>query len=80
MDTMMKKNSFPEIMTLVGYMTALLFLAFGLYILRSHRMDNVPKEFRTIFGVVVISYGFFRAVIIYQRSKQRRESEDEPEF
>ncbi len=77
---MMKKNSFPEIMTLIGYTAALLFLAFGLYILLSHRMDNVPKEFRTIFGVVVISYGFFRGVIIFQRSKQRRDTEDEPEF
>jgi hypothetical protein len=40
-------------------------------------MDNVPKEFRTIFGVVVIVYGIFRSVIIYQKSKQRRNPDED---
>jgi hypothetical protein len=40
-------------------------------------MSYVPKEFRTIFGIVVIGYGLFRAVIIYQKSKQRRDYYDD---
>jgi hypothetical protein len=77
---MIKKNSIPDIMTIMGIAVAALFLAFGLYILFSHHMAYVPKEFRTIFGVIVISYGLFRSVIIYQKSKQRRNSDEEPEF
>jgi hypothetical protein len=77
---MIKKNSFPDIMTIMGFAVAALFLAFGLYILFSRQMANVPKEFRTIFGIIVISYGLFRSVIIYQKSKQRRNSDDESEF
>jgi prepilin signal peptidase PulO-like enzyme (type II secretory pathway) len=77
---MIKKNSFPDIMTIMGFAVAALFLAFGLYILFSRQMANVPKEFRTIFGVIVISYGLFRSVIIYQKSKQRRNSDEETDF
>jgi len=77
---MIKKNSLPDIMTILGFAVAVLFLAFGLYILFSNQMAYVPKEFRTIFGVIVISYGLFRSVIIYQRSKQRRNSDEETEF
>jgi hypothetical protein len=67
-------------MTIVGYAVAALFVAFGFYILFAPLMNNVPKEFRTIFGVTVIGYGLFRSVIIYQKSKQSKESEDESEF
>jgi hypothetical protein len=67
-------------MTIMGFAVAALFLAFGLYILFSRQMANVPKEFRTIFGIIVISYGLFRSVIIYQKSRQRRNSDEESEF
>ena len=77
---MIKKKLFPDIMTIMGFTVAALFLAFGLYILFSPQMDNVPKEFRTIFGIIVISYGLFRTVIIYQKSKQRRNSDEETDF
>lgn len=66
-------------MTIFGIVVAGLFLLFGLYIMYSDKMNYVPKEFRTIFGVVVIGYGLFRAVIIYQKSKQRRDYDDEQE-
>jgi len=77
---MIKKNSLPDIMTILGFTVAALFLAFGLYILFSDQMAFVPKEFRTIFGVIVISYGLFRLVIIYQKSKQRRNSDEESNY
>lgn len=70
----------PDFMTWVGYTVALLFIVFGIYILFAPQMVNVPKEFRTIFGVTVIGYGLFRSVIIYQKSKQRKETDDETEY
>lgn len=69
----------PDFMTMVGYAVALLFVAFGIYILFAPQMVNVPKEFRTIFGVTVIGYGVFRSVIIYYKTKQRKETDDETE-
>jgi prepilin signal peptidase PulO-like enzyme (type II secretory pathway) len=76
---MIKRNSLPDLMTMIGYVVAALFVAFGLYILMAPQMVNVPKEFRTIFGVTVIGYGIFRVVIIYQKSKQRKETDDDSE-
>ena len=66
-------------MTIVGYKVASLFLAFGIYILFSPQMASVQKEFRVIFGVVVIAYGIMRSVIIYQKSKERRDQDEDVE-
>ena len=74
---MFKKDSLPDFMTIFGIVVAALFVVFGIYILSSHQMDNVPQEFRTIFGVVVIVYGIFRSVVIYQKSQQRRNPDEE---
>jgi hypothetical protein len=76
---MVKKDLFPNVMALVGFSVAALFVAFGVYVLFAPQMMNVPKEFRTIFGVVVIGYGLFRGVIIYQKHKQGRVADDETE-
>jgi hypothetical protein len=43
-------------------------------------MNTIPKEFRTIFGVVVIGYGLFRSVIIYQKRLRKGDEEDEGGF
>ncbi len=77
---MIKRDLLPDLMTLIGYAVAILFVVFGFYIIFSPVMAGVQKEFRMIFGVVVIGYGLFRSVIIYQKSKQRKESEDETDY
>ncbi len=41
---MIKKNSFPDIMTIIGFAVAALFLAFGLYILFSPPNGECPKR------------------------------------
>jgi prepilin signal peptidase PulO-like enzyme (type II secretory pathway) len=74
---MIKKDSLPDVMTIVGYVVATLFIAMGLYMLFGAAMKSIPKEFRNIFGVVVIGYGVFRLVLIYQKSKVRKDMEDE---
>jgi len=77
---MIKRDSMPDFMSIIGYTVAALFIAFGFYIIFAPQMANIPKEFRMIFGVVVVGYGLFRSVIIYQKSKQRKESDDESDF
>lgn len=77
---MINRDSLPNIMTIIGFIVAALFVAFGLYIIFAPQMNGIPKEFRTIFGVTVIGYGLFRSVIMYQKSKQRNESDDETDF
>ncbi len=67
-------------MTIIGLLIAALFVIFGLYVIFAPQLGKIPPEFRNIFGVVIIGYGAFRAVIIIQKSKQRKESEDESEF
>jgi pilus assembly protein TadC len=74
---MIKKDFMPNVMTVLGFSVAALFLAFGLYVLFAPQMANVPREFRNIFGIIVIGYGLFRAVIIYQKQRQGKDSEDE---
>jgi hypothetical protein len=66
-------------MTIFGFTVAGLILVLGLYIVFSKNMpvfNAWPKEFRTIFGVVVMGYGLFRMVIIYQKMRQRRDFDD----
>lgn len=77
---MINKDSLPSIMTIIGFIVAALFVAFGMYIIFAPQMKNIPGEFRTIFGVTVIGYGIFRSVIMYQKSRQRNETDDETDF
>jgi len=67
-------------MTIFGFIVAALIFVFGIYIMYVPKMANIPKEYQVIFGIVVIGYGLFRMVIIYQKSKQRKQAEDETEF
>lgn len=76
---MIKRDLLSNVMTTVGFSVAALFVIFGLYVMFTPHLVNIPKEFRNIFGVVVIGYGVFRSVLIYQRSRQRKESDDENE-
>jgi len=77
---MFKRDSMPDFMSIIGYIIAALFVVFGLYIILTPQIANsLSKEFRAIFGVTVIGYGLFRMVIIYQKNKQRKYSDDEPD-
>ena len=80
---MIKKDFLQVFMTIFGMTVAGLIVIVGFYIVLSRRIpvfDSWPKEIRTIFGVFIISYGFFRSVVIYQKSKQRRDTNDETEY
>ena len=75
----MNRDSLPSMMTVVGFLVAALFVVFGLYVIFAKPMQNIPREFRSIFGYIVIGYGVFRTVIIYQKHKQRKDTDDENE-
>jgi len=75
----MNRDSLPSMMTVVGFLVAALFVVFGLYVIFAKPMQNIPREFRSIFGYIVIGYGVFRTVIIYQKHKQRKDADDENE-
>lgn len=80
---MIKKDFLQVFMTIFGLTVAGLIVIAGFYIVFSNRIPIFqawPKEIRTVFGVFLISYGFFRSVIIYQKNKNRRDAEDESEF
>jgi flagellar motor component MotA len=74
---MIKRDFMPDIMTIIGYAVAALFVVLGFYMLFMWQNTYLPKTVHTIFGVVVIGYGLFRSVIIFQKSKQIKESDDE---
>ena len=80
---MIKKDFLQVFMTFFGLTVAGMIVIVGFYIVFSQRIQlfqSWPKEIRTIFGIFIISYGLFRSVVIYQKNKNRRDSEDESEF
>jgi hypothetical protein len=78
---MIKRDLLPNIMTMVGYAVAALFVILGFFMVFSPQVKNVlPTDFRNIFGFVMIGYGLLRTVVIFSKSKQRKEEEDETDF
>jgi hypothetical protein len=80
---MIKKDFLQVFMTFFGLTVAGLIVIVGFYIVFSQRIplfQSWPKEIRTIFGIFIISYGLFRSVVIYQKNKNRRDSDNESEF
>jgi prepilin signal peptidase PulO-like enzyme (type II secretory pathway) len=75
----MNRDSLPSMMTVVGFLIAALFVVFGLYVIFAKPMQSIPREFRNIFGYIVIGYGVFRSVIIYQKHKEGKDADDENE-
>ena len=67
-------------MSIFGYTMAVLFVGLGFYLVFSKGLDSTlggMKEMRTIFGVVLISYGLFRSVIIYQKRNMSGDDDDD---
>lgn len=58
-------------MLIIGIMTAILILFSGVYILLSPSLNYWPKNFRTVFAVIIISYGFYRSVNIFIKFKNK---------
>jgi quinol-cytochrome oxidoreductase complex cytochrome b subunit len=68
---MIKIDFLSHFMVYFGIIIVLLFFAFGAFVIFSPTLNYVPENFRTIFGVVIIAYGFFRLVNIYWKFKNK---------
>lgn len=69
---MIKKTEVGQGMKIVGIISVILIVIAGIYLLLSPTFNNWPKNIRTIFAIIIIVYGFFRLVIIFQKFKKRR--------
>lgn len=58
-------------MLIFGIMMVILILVSGIYILLSPSLNYWPKNFRTVFAVIIISYGFYRTVNIFTKFKNK---------
>ena len=70
---MMKKANFAQLMLIFGIMMAILIVMLRAYILLSRSFSYWPRYFRTIFAAIMIVYGFYRSVNIYQIYKNKED-------
>jgi len=68
---MIKKEYIAQLMLIFGIMMVILILVSGIYILLSPSLNYWPKNFRTVFAVIIISYGFYRSVNIFIKFKNK---------
>ena len=68
---MIKKEYIAQMMLIIGIITVILILLSGVYILLSPSLSYLPKYFRSVFAVVIISYGFYRSVNIFNKFKYK---------
>ncbi len=68
---MIKKEYIAQLMLIIGVMMVILIVVLGFYILISPSLDYWPKNFRTIFAIVTIAYGFYRSMNIFHKFKNK---------
>jgi hypothetical protein len=68
---MIKKDISGQVMSIFGLMMVIMLIIAGIFILISPSLGNWPKNFRTIFAIVIIAYGLFRLVNIIMKFKNR---------
>jgi cytochrome c biogenesis protein CcdA len=66
---MINKEYVARWMFIFGIVMVILIIISGIYILFSPSLNYWPKYFRTIFGIVIIVYGFYRSVGIFRKYK-----------
>ena len=71
----MKKEYLAHLMLVFGIMIVVLIIALGVYILLSPSFDNQPKYLRMIFAGVIMTYGFYRAVTIFYKFKNKEDKQ-----
>ena len=72
---MMKKEYLAQIMIIFGIMMVILIIILGIYILLSPSLDYWPKYFRTIFAVIIIAYGFYRSMNMFNKYKKQEDKQ-----
>lgn len=69
---MINNEYVARLMFIFGIVMVILIIILGIYILFSTSLNYWPKYFRTIFGFIIIVYGFYRSVGIFRKLKIRR--------
>ncbi len=61
------------ILNIVGGITALLILVVGVVILSGYLMpEYIPRNYRTIMGIVMVVYGTYRLIMIWLKQRSAR--------
>ncbi|RNI28615.1 hypothetical protein EFB08_08220 [Rufibacter latericius] len=74
-----QKSTYENVMKYVSLLMVLLYFGFGLYVLfSSEKQIPFPRDYKYIFGGLLLFYGLIRFVRAYQQyfKKTRRNEED----
>jgi hypothetical protein len=74
-DKMSDLNLYTRVMFFIRIAIILMFFVFGTYVLFSSNLDYIPRNFRVIFAIFILLYGFYRLVSSFQKFKKDREEE-----
>ena len=74
-DKMSDLNLYTRVMFFIRIAIILMFFVFGAYVLFSSNLDYIPRNFRVIFAIFILLYGFYRLVSSFQKFKKDREEE-----
>ena len=74
---MVKKDYLARGKLTLGIMKVLLIIILGIYILLSETATHMPRHFSTIFALVIIAYGIYRAVNIVQKYRNKEDNQTE---
>lgn len=72
----MRKKGFGDIMNIMGFFMAVLYIGIGLYLLFAPYFKYIPNTIRITFCVFFIMYGIFRFVRVYYKYKNDRDHEE----
>lgn len=75
----MNKLSFSKIMSYFGTAIALSFVLLGVYVLITDQFEYIPWNYRLIFGILMLSYGVFRMVNNYFKTRSESSEVDNDE-
>ena len=74
---MVKKDYLARGKLTLGIMKVLLIIVLGAYIFFSPTATHMPRHFSTIFALVIIAYGIYRAVSIVQKYRNKEDNQTE---
>ncbi len=68
-----------KIFQYMGVIVALIFIGFGIFVFASNMFENLPSNYKIIFGTLLVAYGGFRLASILIKMKQKNSDQQEDE-
>jgi ABC-type multidrug transport system permease subunit len=72
-----QKIKLNKYLNIFSYLVVAMFFILGVFIIFSDYYSNLPKNYRIIFAILIISYGMFRLITIINKNKEIDNHEDE---